>query len=54
MLQQFSGMNTVMYYGVSIIRMAGFTDNHTAIWMGAVVAFSNFIFTFLGIYLVDK
>ncbi|KAF0703670.1 Aste57867_7569 [Aphanomyces stellatus] len=54
MLQQFCGINTVMYYGVSIIHMAGFTDNHTAIWLGAVVAFSNFLFTFLGVYLVDR
>ncbi|RHY26430.1 hypothetical protein DYB32_007620 [Aphanomyces invadans] len=54
MLQQFCGINTVMYYGVTIIRMAGFTDNHVAIWLGAVVALSNFLFTFVGIYLVDR
>ncbi|OQR91760.1 proton myo-inositol cotransporter [Thraustotheca clavata] len=54
MLQQFCGINTVMYYGVSIIRMAGFSDNHTATWLGAIVAFSNFLFTFVGIYLVDR
>ncbi|CAK4085127.1 unnamed protein product [Aphanomyces euteiches] len=54
MLQQFCGINTVMYYGVSIIHMAGFTNNQTAIWLGAVVACSNFLFTFVGIYLVDR
>ncbi|ETV75740.1 hypothetical protein H257_10115 [Aphanomyces astaci] len=54
MLQQFCGINTVMYYGVTIIRLAGFTDSHVAIWLGAVVALSNFLFTFVGIYLVDR
>lgn len=53
-LQQFSGINTVMYYGATIIQMAGFTDATTAIWLSAVVAFSNFLFTFVGIALVDK
>ncbi|EQC26421.1 hypothetical protein SDRG_15766 [Saprolegnia diclina VS20] len=53
-LQQFCGINTVMYYGVSIIRMAGFSNNQTAVWLGAIVAFSNFLFTFVGIYLVDR
>lgn len=53
-LQQFCGINTVMYYGATIIQMAGFTDPSTAIWLSAVVSFSNFIFTFVGIYLVDR
>ncbi len=53
-LQQFSGINTVMYYGATIIQMAGFKDDSTAIWISAVVSFSNFIFTFVGIYLVDR
>ncbi|OQR83334.1 proton myo-inositol cotransporter [Achlya hypogyna] len=53
-LQQFCGINTVMYYGVSIIKMAGFANNTTAVWLGTIVAFSNFLFTFVGIYLVDR
>jgi SP family myo-inositol transporter-like MFS transporter 13 len=53
-LQQFCGINTVMYYGATIIQMAGFKDDSTAIWMSAIVSFSNFIFTFVGIYLVDR
>ncbi|RLN37274.1 hypothetical protein BBJ28_00010301 [Nothophytophthora sp. Chile5] len=53
-LQQLCGINTVMYYGASIIQMAGFTDPTTAIWLSALVSFSNFIFTFVGIYLVDR
>ncbi|KAF4315618.1 hypothetical protein BBO99_00009046 [Phytophthora kernoviae] len=53
-LQQLCGINTVMYYGATIIQMAGFTDLTTAIWLSALVSFSNFIFTFVGIYLVDR
>lgn len=53
-LQQLCGINTVMYYGATIIQMAGFTDASTAIWLSAVVSFSNFLFTFVGIYLVDR
>ncbi|KAJ0406202.1 hypothetical protein P43SY_000386 [Pythium insidiosum] len=53
-LQQFCGINTVMYYGATIIQLAGFNDPSTAIWLAAVVSFSNFLFTFVGIYLVDR
>lgn len=53
-LQQLCGINTVMYYGATIIQMAGFADASTAIWLAALVSFSNFVFTFVGIYLVDR
>ncbi|ETM34950.1 hypothetical protein L914_18057 [Phytophthora nicotianae] len=43
-----------MYYGATIIQLAGFTEPTTAIWLSALVSFSNFIFTFVGIYLVDR
>ncbi|KAI9986135.1 hypothetical protein PInf_025046 [Phytophthora infestans] len=53
-LQQLCGINTVMYYGATIIQLAGFTEPTTAIWLSALVSFSNFTFTFVGIYLVDR
>ncbi|KAK1947668.1 Proton myo-inositol cotransporter [Phytophthora citrophthora] len=53
-LQQLCGINTVMYYGATIIQMAGFTDPTTAIWLSALISFSNFIFTFVGIFLVER
>lgn len=34
--------------------MAGVSDKKEAIWLAAVIAFGNFIFTFIGIYLVDR
>jgi SP family myo-inositol transporter-like MFS transporter 13 len=53
MFQQFGGINTVMYYSASIIQMAGFPDRD-AIWLAAIPAFGNFIFTILGLILVDR
>ncbi|EQC41799.1 hypothetical protein, variant [Saprolegnia diclina VS20] len=53
-LQQLCGINTVMYYGATIVQMAGFNDPSTAIWLAALVAFSNFAFTIVGIFLVDR
>ncbi|XP_078678196.1 proton myo-inositol cotransporter-like isoform X2 [Branchiostoma floridae x Branchiostoma belcheri] len=54
MFQQIAGINTVMYYSASIIKMAGVQDDSMAIWLAAVTAFVNFIFTAVGVYLVEK
>ncbi|CAH1782788.1 unnamed protein product [Owenia fusiformis] len=54
MFQQISGINTVMYYSATIIRMSGVRDASSAIWLAAATAFINFIFTLLGVYLVEK
>ncbi|RHY68786.1 hypothetical protein DYB34_008055 [Aphanomyces astaci] len=39
---------------VAFLVLPGFSDPSTAIWLAAVVAFSDFAFTFVGIYLVDR
>ncbi|XP_798448.3 proton myo-inositol cotransporter [Strongylocentrotus purpuratus] len=54
MFQQLAGINTIMYYSATIIRMSGVKDDSTVIWLSAVVAFVNFIFTLAGVYLVEK
>ena len=36
------------------MKMAGASDNHVAIGLGAVVAFGNFSFTLIGLYFVEK
>ncbi|XP_033646843.1 proton myo-inositol cotransporter-like isoform X1 [Asterias rubens] len=54
MFQQLVGINTVMYYSATIIRMSGVQDNSTVIWLAAVVAFCNFLFSLVGLYLVEK
>ncbi|ESO89991.1 hypothetical protein LOTGIDRAFT_124274, partial [Lottia gigantea] len=53
-IQQVAGINTVMYYSATIIRMSGVKSDESAIWLSAVTAAINFIFTVLGLYLVEK
>lgn len=43
-----------MYYSPMIIKMSGFTKSSDAIWLSCFVSFSNFIFTPVGMYLVDR
>ncbi|XP_064606088.1 proton myo-inositol cotransporter-like [Liolophura sinensis] len=54
MIQQVAGINTVMYYSATIIKMSGVRSNEAAIWLSAVTAFVNFVFTMVGLYLVEK
>ncbi|KAG8439903.1 hypothetical protein GDO86_005896 [Hymenochirus boettgeri] len=54
MFQQLAGINTVMYYSATILQMSGVDDDRLAIWLAAVTAFTNFIFTLLGVWLVEK
>ncbi|XP_077868444.1 proton myo-inositol cotransporter-like [Saccoglossus kowalevskii] len=54
MFQQLAGINTVMYYSATIIKMSGVKDDNFAIWLAAVVGFTNFLFTGVGLYLVEK
>jgi SP family myo-inositol transporter-like MFS transporter 13 len=42
-----------MHKGVTIEQMAGFADPTTTFWVAAEMDFSNFIFIFVGVYLVD-
>lgn len=51
--QQFTGINTVMYYSPTIIQMAGFKSNEMALQISIFVAAMNTIGTVLGIYLID-
>lgn len=37
-----------------IFKMAGINSSSTAIWMSAMTASINFLFTFVGLYLVEK
>ncbi|KAF7484825.1 Hypothetical predicted protein [Marmota monax] len=54
MFQQLSGINTIMYYSATILQMSGVEDDRLAIWLASVTAFTNFIFTLIGVWLVEK
>ena len=54
MVQQLSGINTVMYYSATIIQMSGIRSKELAVWLAAAIAGVNFILSFVGFYLVEK
>ncbi|XP_023748728.1 inositol transporter 1 [Lactuca sativa] len=51
--QQFTGINTVMYYSPTIVQMAGFKSNQLALLLSLIVALMNAAGTVVGIYLID-
>ncbi|XP_042484790.1 inositol transporter 1-like isoform X2 [Macadamia integrifolia] len=52
--QQFTGINTVMYYSPTIVQMAGFKSNQLALLLSLIVAGMNALGTIVGIYLIDR
>ncbi|XP_034443072.1 proton myo-inositol cotransporter-like isoform X3 [Hippoglossus hippoglossus] len=54
MFQQLSGINTVMYYSATILQMGGVRDDKQAIWLAAATSATNFVFTLLGVWLVER
>lgn len=54
LMNQFAGINTIMYYTGNIIKSTGVRDNHMAIWLSCVTAFFNFIANFLPFYIVER
>uniref|UniRef100_A0A672QF62 Proton myo-inositol cotransporter n=1 Tax=Sinocyclocheilus grahami TaxID=75366 RepID=A0A672QF62_SINGR len=54
MFQQLSGINTVMYYSATILQMSGVQDDQMAIWLASATAFTNFLFTLVGVWLVER
>ncbi len=52
-LQQFTGINVVFYYGSVLWQAAGFTESD-ALLTNVISGSVNIAFTFLAIYLVDK
>lgn len=53
-IQQFVGINTVIYYSPKIFRMAGFSGSVSAIGASIGVGFINVIATVLSVYFVDR
>jgi len=52
--QQFSGINTIIYYSPIIFQMAGFTSNAQSIAPAVVIGIVNVLFTFVSIALLDR
>ena len=53
LMQQFTGMNVVMYYAPRIFQNMGY-DTHAQLWFTAIVGLTNVLATFIAIGLVDK
>lgn len=51
--QQFTGINTVMYYSPTIVQLAGFRSNQIALLLSLIIAALNALGTVAGIYLID-
>jgi MFS transporter, SP family, galactose:H+ symporter len=54
MLQQFAGINTVIYYGPRIFQMAGVAGNEASILATAIVGTVNVLLTLVAIFFVDR
>jgi sugar porter (SP) family MFS transporter len=53
-VQQFTGINTIIYYSPKIFLMAGFADAKAAVWASVSVGVVNVAFTILSLFLIDK
>lgn len=54
LLQQFSGINTVMYYAPTIFKLAGFTSHIEQIWWTVAVGLVNCLTTIIAVLIIDK
>ncbi|GLU14012.1 hypothetical protein SLE2022_306080 [Rubroshorea leprosula] len=52
--QQFVGINTVMYYSPTIVQLAGFASNQTALLLSLVTAGLNAAGSIVSIYFIDR
>ncbi|KAL0442498.1 UNVERIFIED_CONTAM: putative inositol transporter 2 [Sesamum latifolium] len=52
--QQFVGINTVMYYSPTIVQLAGFASNQTALLLSLVTAGLNAFGSIVSIYFIDR
>jgi SP family galactose:H+ symporter-like MFS transporter len=53
-LQQVTGINTIIYYGPRIFALAGITSNENAIFATLLVAIVNVLATVIALVLVDR
>jgi len=53
-VQQFTGINTIIYYSPKIFLMAGFADAQAAVWASVSVGVVNLAFTVLSLFMIDS
>jgi SP family galactose:H+ symporter-like MFS transporter len=53
-MQQFTGMNVIMYYAPKIFDLAGFASTAQQMWGTVIVGLVNVLATFIAIGLVDR
>ncbi|MEY8711274.1 arabinose:proton symporter [Mangrovibacter phragmitis] len=53
-MQQFTGMNIIMYYAPKIFQMAGFTSTQQQMMATVVVGLTFMLATFIAVFTVDK
>ncbi|MFC1480129.1 sugar porter family MFS transporter [Candidatus Omnitrophota bacterium] len=53
-VQQFTGMNVIMYYAPKIFNIAGFSTTTQAMWGTVLVGLVNVLATFIAIAFVDR
>lgn len=52
--QQWTGINTIIYYAPTILKLSGFSSNSTAIYATVGIGVVNCLMTFIAIFLSDK
>ncbi|CAA6657896.1 unnamed protein product [Spirodela intermedia] len=52
--QQFVGINTVMYYSPTIVQLAGFASNQTALLLSLITSGLNALGSVVSIYFIDR
>ncbi|KAE8722945.1 Inositol transporter 1 [Hibiscus syriacus] len=52
--QQFVGINTVMYYSPTIVQLAGFASNRTALLLSLITSGLNALGSIVSIYFIDR
>ncbi|XAR49741.1 hypothetical protein NMG60_11033030 [Bertholletia excelsa] len=53
-VQQFGGINTVMYYSPTIVQLAGFASNNTAMALSLVTSGLNAVGSIISMFFVDS
>ncbi|PXW49865.1 SP family galactose:H+ symporter-like MFS transporter [Grimontella sp. AG753] len=53
-MQQFTGMNVIMYYAPKIFELAGYSNTTQQMWGTVIVGLTNVMATFIAIGVVDR